>query len=169
MLLLGVVSITFKGENTLCGRDMDVKEHHLSQVGVLAAHGGASYFRAFHPSPTYLTSLHSTCGPVTCWRGRGRGCTGGCSPLGKRALPPAEDFALGRPLATAQAGRRLFRRGASQWGVSLVVNGAHRQGVSPALGISYVATNTEPRHKEETGSVTFPRANTHSSTILVPL
>lgn len=142
----------------LCVRDMDVKEHHLSQVGVLTAYGGTSYFRAFHPSPTF--PLH----PVTFYlwsyhllEREEEGINRWLQPLREeRALPPAEDFALGCPLATGQARRKLFRRGASQWFVSLVVN-RHTSKVSPGPWESRVwPQNTEQRHKEETGSVTFP-------------
>lgn len=37
MLLLGVIYTTFKGENMFYLRDIDVKGHHLSQVGELTA------------------------------------------------------------------------------------------------------------------------------------
>ena len=46
----------FKRENMLCLRDIDMKEHHLSQVGVLAAPQNTRLFPGFS-TPSYLLTL----------------------------------------------------------------------------------------------------------------
>lgn len=141
--MLGVVSITFKGENVLRVRHIDVEEHYLSQVGVLTAQWGVPVIsRLFNPTQPHLPPSHPVTFHLWSYHSLEREREG----INKRALPPVKDFAPGPP-SPRQAGRKLFRC-ASQWFVSLVV--------SPwPWGSPLWPQNTDPRHKEETGSVTF--------------
>lgn len=146
----------------LCVRNIDVKEHHLSQVGVLTAQRDTSCFWALQPSPTYFASSYIL--PVVLsLAGEGGG---GDKQVAAARLREESSSSCGELCSWLPPSHRSSWEKALQEVCFRVVcfpcaRGRHTCKVPPRPWGSHLwPQNTDPRPEEETGSVTFPWANT---------